>query len=89
MRWMTVLLGTLRALVIASAASASTAHAQQAQDADDAAWAAAQEAGTASAYQRYLEEFPTGRHAEEAFRLLVEETDPEAGDGGRFSVDIY
>lgn len=89
MRWMAAVLGTLRALVIAGTASSSMAHAQQPQDADDAAWAAAREAGTATAYQRYLEEFPTGRHAEEAFRLLIEEGAPETGEGGRFSVDIY
>jgi hypothetical protein len=89
MRWMAALLGTLRALVIAGAASSGAAHAQQPQSADDAAWEAAQSAGTATAYQRYLEEFPAGQHAEEAFRLLIEETAPAAGDTSRFSVDIY
>ena len=89
MRWMAALLGTLRALVIAGAASTGGAHAQQPQSADDAAWEAARSAGTASAYQRYLEEFPVGRHAEEAFRLLVEEAAPDVGDPGRYTVDIY
>jgi hypothetical protein len=89
MRWMAALLGTLRALVIAGAASSGAAHAQQPQSADDAAWEAARSAGTPSAYQRYLEEFPAGQHAEEAFRLLIEETAPEAGESSRFSVDIY
>jgi hypothetical protein len=86
---MAALLGTLRALAIAGAASTGAVHAQQPQSADDAAWEAAQSAGTPAAYQRYLEEFPAGQHAEEAFRLLIEETAPAAGESSRFSVDIY
>ena len=40
--------------------------------AEQETWAEAQRAGTGSAYQRYLELFPTGAYAEDAFRLLIE-----------------
>lgn len=40
--------------------------------ADQESWTAAQAARTPEAYQRYLELFPTGAFAEEAFRLLIE-----------------
>ena len=76
-----VLLG-LRALAITALAGSPGAHAQGAPSADDAAWAAASDAGTAEACQRYLEAFPAGQHAEEAFRCLIEgsmEIAPEAG----------
>lgn len=39
-------------------------------------WDAARRAGTLSAYQRYLELFPTGAYAEDAFRLLIERSLP-------------
>ena len=45
---------------------------QEASPADQAAWAQAQKAHTPAAYQRYLELFPVGTHAEEAFRRLIE-----------------
>lgn len=64
-----VLLG-LRALAI-SALAGSPGHAQS-PSADDAAWAAARDVGTAEACQEYLEAFPAGQHAEEAFRCLIE-----------------
>jgi hypothetical protein len=71
MRRMTAFLRGLRALVLAALAG-SPGHAQEAPSADDAAWAAASEVGTAEACQEYLEAFPAGRHAEEAFRCLIE-----------------
>ena len=40
--------------------------------AEQQSWAEAQQRRTAQAYQRYLELYPTGRIAEEAFRLLIE-----------------
>jgi hypothetical protein len=40
--------------------------------AEQETWAAAQRVGTPAAYQRYLELFPLGAYAEEAFRRLVE-----------------
>ena len=82
-----VLLG-LRALAIATLAGSPISHAQQSLSGDDAAWAAASEAGTAEACQQYLEAFPAGQHAEEAFRCLIEgglEIAPGAGQ----DVDIY
>jgi len=78
----------LRALALAALAGSSSGHAQEAPTADDAAWAAASEVGTAEACQQYLEAFPAGRHAEEAFRCLIEgslEAIPEAGQG----FDVY
>lgn len=79
----------LRALLLGTLAGAHGAHAQALPSADDAAWAAAHAAGTAEACQQYLEEFPSGRHAEEAFRCLVEgqlELDPALGGP---DVDVY
>jgi hypothetical protein len=79
---------SLRALVVAMLAGAPIAHGQELPNADDAAWSAAIEAGTAAACQQYLEEFPAGRHAEEAFRCLIEgqlDLAPGAGQG----LDVY
>jgi hypothetical protein len=45
---------------------------RQARAADERSWVAAERSRTPEAYQRYLELFPTGAHAEEAFRLLIE-----------------
>lgn len=82
--WRSVHLG-LRGLLVAAAASgaasASSASAQStdpATCADDAAWEAARSAGTIDALQRYLEAYPVGCHAGEAFRLIVtlSEADP-------------
>jgi hypothetical protein len=83
----TLLVG-LRALLLTTLTGASAVHAQELPSADDAAWAGAVEAGTAEACQQYLEEFPAGRHAEEAFRCLIEgqlELDPAVGP----DIDVY
>ena len=82
-----VLLG-LRALAITALAGSPMSHAQEPPGADDAAWAAASEAGTAEACQQYLEAFPAGRHAEEAFRCLVE-GDLDIAPGAGEDIDIY
>ncbi len=37
-------------------------------------WQAAREIGTAEAYQRYLQLFPVGSYAEDAFRCIVEQS---------------
>ena len=82
------LLVSLRALLIAAVAGAPAAYGQQLPGSDEAAWAAAVEADTPEAYQRYLEDFPAGRYAEEAFRLLIEsqlEVAPDAAQG----LDLY
>lgn len=42
--------------------------------AEQKSWAEAQSLETAEAYQRYLELFPTGRFAEEAFRMMIEKS---------------
>jgi hypothetical protein len=78
---------SFRALVVATLAGAPIAYGQESPSADDAAWAACV-AGTAAACQQYLEEFPAGRHAEEAFRRLIEsqlDVAPGAGQG----LDVY
>jgi hypothetical protein len=82
------LLVSLRALLIATVAGVPSAHAQQLPGPEEAAWAAAVEADTPEAYQQYLEDFPAGRHAEEAFRLLIESqlnVAPDAAQG----FDLY
>jgi hypothetical protein len=87
-RLATLLVG-LRGLLLATFAGTPMAHGQELPSADDAAWAAAIEAGSAAACQQYLEEFPAGRHAEEAFRCLIEgqlELDPALGSP---DVDVY
>ena len=76
----------LRALAIAALAGSPAGHAQE--GGDDAAWAAASEAGTAEACQQYLEAFPSGRHAEEAFRCLVE-GDLDIAPGAGEDIDVY
>jgi hypothetical protein len=81
-----VLLG-FRALAITALAGSPIGHAQE-PSADDAAWAAASDIGTADACQGYLEAFPAGRHAEEAFRCLVEGSLEIAPDAGP-AVDMY
>jgi hypothetical protein len=83
-----ILLVTLRALVMASLAGAPIAQGQELPSGDDAAWAAAVEAGTAAACQQYLEEFPAGRHAEEAFRCLIESQLEVAPDAAQ-DLDLY
>ena len=79
-------LDQLRALLLAAAAGGAGQLGGQAQAAVDPAeqrqelvsaaeqkvWAEAQQAETAEGYQRYLELFPTGQFAEDAFRLLIE-----------------
>lgn len=71
MGWIAAFYASLRAFALA--ALAGSAQAQTPADADDRAWTNAQQLGTAEAYQQYLEQFPVGRHVEEAFRGLVEE----------------
>lgn len=88
MNRLATLLVSLRALLIAAVAGAPAAYGQQVPGSDDAAWATALEADTPEAYQRYLEDFPAGRYAEEAFRLLIEsqlEVAPDAAQG----LDLY
>lgn len=88
MNRLATLLVSLRALVIAAVAAAPAAHGQQAPGSDEAAWAAAVAADTPESYQQYLEDFPAGRYAEEAFRLLIESQLEVAPDAVR-GFDLY
>jgi hypothetical protein len=90
MRWMATVYASFKALMIAALAGQSGA--AQAQDitSDDRAWESVKATGSAEACQQYLTEFPTGAHAEEAFRCLVEGIVPAATDIRQpTSVDIY
>ena len=60
------LLGLLVAVVVTHPARALESESEQ------AAWSRARGAGTVAAFQRYLKDYPTGRHAEAAFRTIVE-----------------
>lgn len=90
MRWMATVYASFKALMIAALAGQSTSVDAQDISADDRAWEAVKITGSAEACQQYLSEFPTGAHAEEAFRCLVEGIVPE-GSEIRLptSVDIY
>ena len=93
MRWMAAVCASFKALMMATLAGQPGG--AQAQDlsavsADDRAWQAVRASGTAQACQQYLSEFPTGDHAEEAFRCLVEGVIPAGSDYRQpTSVDIY
>jgi hypothetical protein len=78
----------LRALAIAALAGSPIGYAQAPSSPDDAAWATASELGTAEACQQYLEAFPAGRHAEEAFRCLIEGSLEAAPDAAQ-DFDVY
>lgn len=77
-------LDRVRALLLAAAAGGAAqiagsaqaavnpAEAQVISAAEQKTWAQAQARKTVEAYQRYLELFPTGQFAEEAFRSLIE-----------------
>jgi hypothetical protein len=87
---MATVYASFKALMIAALAGQSGA--AQAQDitADDRAWESVKSTGSAEACQQYLSEFPTGAHAEEAFRCLVEGIVPAGTDIRQpTSVDIY
>jgi hypothetical protein len=86
MRWITAVLLSVRAFTLA-ALTGSLAQAQQPADADDSAWRSMQQLGTAKACQQYLEQFPAGRHVEDALHCLMESgsgESPAAGPGGMY-----
>lgn len=90
MRWMATTYASFKALMIALVAGQSGVATAQDLSADDRAWEGVRSSGTASACQQYLSEFPTGVHAEEAFRCLVEGSLPEgSSDRTPAAVDIY
>lgn len=69
------LFATLRTLLVASAASGALLPAAdlaaQEQDPEERLWNETLEEGTPDAYQDYLEAYPFGRHAQEAFELML------------------
>lgn len=81
---------SFKALMIAFVAGQGGDAIAQSNSPDDRAWEAVRASGTAEACQQYLSEFPTGAHAEEAFRCLVEGIVPAGSSGAQpASVDIY
>ena len=58
----------------AAAPAAEPAQDQVISAAEQKSWAEAQSRQTAESYQRYLELFPTGQFAEEAFRMMIEKS---------------
>ncbi len=90
MRWMATVYASFKALMIATLAGQSGSAEAQSISPDDRAWDAVKASGSAEACQQYLTEFPTGDHAEEAFRCLVEGIVPASSDSRQpASVDIY
>jgi hypothetical protein len=87
MKYLATLCSSLRALMVAALAggpvgAAPQAYAQSSADREAAEWNSAQGIGTAAAYQRYLEQYPMGRYAGDAFRYIIELTiDPDAAPG--------
>jgi len=68
------LLASTRALMVAYVAGSIGSASAQTDDPEEQLWNQALERGTVEAFQRYLEEYPVGRHASEAFRYIVEGT---------------
>lgn len=73
--------GRFRALLVAAAAGGAAtaqpavpAHAAPVTSQEQAAWDRARGSGSAAAFQRYLELYPTGQYAELAFKILVEKS---------------
>lgn len=91
MRWVATTYASFKTLMIALIAGhGAGALAQSSNNPDDQAWEAVRASGTAEACQQYLSEFPTGAHAEEAFRCLVEGVLPEGAGGEQpATLDIY
>lgn len=90
MRWMAATYASVKALMIALVAGQGGSAIAQSANPDDHAWEAVRASGSAEACQQYLSEFPTGAHAEEAFRCLVEGIGPAGSSAAQpASVDIY
>lgn len=62
-----------RLMTIVSLGLMLPSNSASAQDAEDRAWDDARIAGTAQSFQGYLDRFPTGRYASEAFACIVAE----------------
>lgn len=90
MRWMATVYASFKALMIATLAGQSGSAEAQDLTPDDRAWETVKAAGTPEACQQYLSDYPTGVHAEEAFRCLVEGILPDGADPLQpTAVDIY
>lgn len=89
MRWMATVYASFKALMIAALAGQSGSSHAQDLSADDRAWENVKASGSSEACQQYLVDFPTGAHAEEAFRCLVEGIVPTDVDPRAPTVDIY
>lgn len=73
MHWVKSWYARALAFLMASATGVPGAGGQP-QDADAAAWEEARRADTYESYQNYLEMFPVGRFASEAFQRMIEES---------------
>ena len=90
MRWVAAQYASLRTVIVTAVATSGDAQGQQPMDADDATWKAARRANTTEALQGYLEQFPVGRHVEEAFRGMVEQqTEGGLGAARGLAADMY
>jgi hypothetical protein len=89
MRWLGTVYASLWGLLVSSLAGSGVLQAQQLPNADDAAWAEARQAGSAEACQGYLQRFPAGRHAEQAFRCLIESRLEAEGRPSGLVIDVY
>lgn len=90
MRWIATTYASFKALMIAFVAGQGGTAVAQDISPDDKAWETVRASGSAEACQQYLSEFPTGAHAEEAFRCLVEGVVPASANNRQpASVDIY
>ena len=75
MKRLQLLYSAVRALLIGVIATGSVAHAQDASielSPEDNLWLSAKSSDSPEAYQAYLQAYPVGRFASEAFRELVE-----------------
>ncbi len=66
--------GSVRALLAAYVVTHVNSASAQNADAETSLWERAQSADSEAAYQRYLQEYPVGRYASDAFRALVEQS---------------
>lgn len=80
MDYVKAMLLSLRALIVAYVAGGMGDAEAQPADRQDVVWREALSQGTVEAFQRYLEEFPVGRHAGDAFRYIVEGSIGGAGE---------
>ncbi len=89
------LYAALRALLTLTLVQGASPYARaQAPDPEQESWDRAVREGTPEAFQRYLDDYPLGRHASEAFRELISRSlgvEPAAGPraGANRTPDLY